>query len=51
MRFHLDHLFVFRCFGNEGIWSQNVSRNCFWDSYWGLTGQLLVNVYSLLAYV
>ena len=49
--FHLDHLFVFRCFGNEGIWSQNVSRNCFWDSYWGLAGQLLVNIYSLLAYV
>ena len=45
--FHLDHLFVFRRFGNEGIWSQNVSRKCFWDRYWGLAGQLLVNVYSL----
>jgi len=49
--FHLDHLFVFRRFANEGIWSQNVSRNCFCDGYWGRTGQLLANVYSLLAYV
>ena len=49
--FHLDNLFVFHRFGNEGNWSQNVSRNGFWDRYWGRTGQLLANVYSLLAYV
>ena len=44
--FHLDHLFVIRHFRNEGNWSQNSSRNCFWHRYWGRAGQLLVIVYS-----
>lgn len=26
----------------RGNWSQNVSRNWFWDCYWGRAGQLLV---------
>lgn len=43
--FHLDHLFVIRHFRNEGNWSRNSSRNCFWHRYWGRAGQLLVIVY------
>ena len=26
-------------------WSRNVSRNCFWDRYWGRAGQLLANFF------
>ena len=45
--FHLDDLFVFRHFRDEKGTGAKMSRNCFWDRYWGRAGQLLVNVYSL----
>ena len=32
----------------EGNWSQNASRNCFWDGCWGRADQLLASFFSLL---
>ena len=31
----------------EGNWNRNASRNCFWDSYWVSTGQLLANFFPV----
>ena len=31
----------------EGNWSRNASRNCFWDCYCGRAGQLLANCFHI----
>ena len=28
-------------------WSRNVSRNCFWDRYWGRASQLLASFFPV----
>ena len=30
----------------EGNWDRSVSRNCFWDSYWGRAGQTVLEVFA-----
>ena len=36
--------YLIRHFSNgKGDWSRNPSRNCFWDGYWGRSGQRLAN--------
>ena len=35
----------------EGNWGKNMSRNGFWDCYWGRVGQLLVNFFPSLVTV
>ena len=30
----------------EGNWDRSVSRNCFWDSYWGRARQTVAEVFA-----
>ena len=38
-------LFAFLETRREFYWRRNLTRDCFWDCYWGRTGQLLANLF------
>ena len=41
-------LFAFLETRREFYWRRNLTRDCFWDCYWGRAGQLLANLFLCL---